>query len=403
MKLKMLKIKNFQSAKNLEVEFEESGVFRFKGPNNVGKSVILKAISTLMRNVSNHSYKEFLRDEEDTFEIIGTDFKGNRVHLSRGAVDFYTWSIDGVEGREDRTGGKVPITLEKYFNLYIEKEKTNECLNIRLPDDLLLYVNTTGGDNAMMFQKALGTEEYMVAIKQVDSRARELKKEIQLVGKYLVQEDEKLKEAESGLKQVENAVEEITRYEEVLKEERDRYLLLTDMEQETREFAQLTKEVGESQAALDQLNMDGIEEDIEQYEDLTKIYGLYEENLYLREQIKRNNEKLEQCGTDTIKVELELYKNIEEVVSVYEEVEKLENKLEETVVVNLDQENDLASEFEKLQKIEEVLELAKEIGALTKSAGEGSTLSEQKKQEIVDIEKEMGYCPMCENEFPHTH
>src|SRR5690625_719867 len=155
MKIRKLTVKNFQSIKEITVTFDENGIFRFTGLNNVGKSAILKAMTIVMRNISNNQYKEFLRDETNSFEITVWDFSDNWVRLSRGAVDFYEWSIDGKSGRMDRTQGKVPLEVQGYFNLYEENEKTKACLNVRLPREVLLFVDTTPGDNAMMFQKAL--------------------------------------------------------------------------------------------------------------------------------------------------------------------------------------------------------------------------------------------------------
>ena len=80
------------------------------------------------------------------------------VKLSRGSQDYYEWRIDGVYGREDKTNGKVPLTLQTYFGLYYEAEKTKRYLNITTSTDQLLFVETTGGDNYFLLQKVLSEE-----------------------------------------------------------------------------------------------------------------------------------------------------------------------------------------------------------------------------------------------------
>src|SRR5699024_5221978 len=216
MKIKSVEVINFQSIRKLKVEFDKKGVFRFKGLNNTGKSAFLKAITTLMRNVSNNNYKDFLRDGADTFQVKMKDFHGNWVKLSRGAEDFYEWEIGGRKDRVDKTKGKVPQELQKFFNLYVETEKTKECLNVRLPREVLLFIDTTAGDNAMMLQKALGTEEYMLGIKRVDRQGREINKEVKIIEKYLEKETEKLDGSKSELAVKKQKLEEIERYEVTL-------------------------------------------------------------------------------------------------------------------------------------------------------------------------------------------
>lgn len=403
LQIKKLRIKNFQSVKDIELEFDSKGVYRFSGPNNIGKSVILKAISTVMLNVSNRYYKEFIRDEEDTFEIRIEGFEGNWVYLSRGAVDFYAWSIGGVEGREDRTGGKVPLDVKKYFNLYVEDEKTNECLNIRLPDDLLLYVNTTAGDNAMMFQRALGTEDYMVGIKKVDKKARELNKEIKLVDKYLIQEHEKLNDAAAELQQVTNSVEEIERYEDVLIAERDRYLEISHMVDETIDFMRLSKETRESAKALEELSLDSIEEGLKKLQDIVTVYDLYEEYAVTNKKLKAEKEALEESSSDGLDSEIDTLTKLEGALDDYKEVEALESKLSKTVALDVEQEKDTQASIKVLEAVEGAIEIATEVAKITKSVRTGTEKVAELEEQIKELEAELGYCPTCGSEFPHEH
>jgi predicted ATP-dependent endonuclease of OLD family len=48
MKIREIRIKNFRSIKEEIIEFPESGILALVGPNNAGKSNILKAINNLL-------------------------------------------------------------------------------------------------------------------------------------------------------------------------------------------------------------------------------------------------------------------------------------------------------------------------------------------------------------------
>lgn len=402
LKIKHLRIKNFQSIKDIEFEFDEKGVNRFSGPNNIGKSVVLKAIATIMLNVSNRYYKEFIRDEEDTFEIRLEDFEGNWVHLSRGAVDFYAWSINGEEGREDRTDGKVPVVLKKYFNLYNEEEKTKECLNIRLPDDSLLFVNTTPGDNAMMFQKALGTEDYMLGIKLVDKKGNEIKKEIKLENKYLEKETEKLTEAESDLQKTIKDVEELERYETILKTHKNKYVKILDMEESTEEVMLLRKYVKENKTALEEFNLNEIKDGLKELSKLETVIDLAEEVRDKGELIKDKNKTLSSIKVKELNKNIDIYRRIVESIDVYEDVSKIKNKLSKVVKVNVNS-NDLQKDINLVSKINGVMEVVQNIKELTNKIKQGKDDYNKLNLEIKKIEKEMGHCPTCGTAFPHEH
>lgn len=402
MKIKHLRIKNFQSVTDIQLDFDEKGVIRFSGPNNVGKSVILKAISIVMLNVSNRNYKEFIRDDEDTFEIRLEDFDGNWVMLSRGAVDFYKWYIEGEEGQEDRTGGRVPLRVRDYFNLYVEDEKTNECMNIRLPDDTLLYVNTTPGDTAMMFQKALGTEDYLIGIKKVGKKSRELRKEQQLVEKYLVQENDKLKDAEVSLHEEEVKVDNIERYEDILKVENEKYKKILGMEEATVEYLTIRKEVKDNAKALKELSLDNIKEDLGFLKQITDFYEVSEEVTELEQRVKKDVRKMETCDVEKLEKDIERVNVINGALELYTEVEYLEEKLEKNTV-SVDGLGDLDKDLMTVSRIEQVLEVVKEMKDITRSKKTKENKVKGLKEELRAVEEELGYCPTCGSKFPHEH
>src|SRR5699024_176344 len=332
MKIKRIIVQNFQSIKDLEIVFDEKGVYRFKGLNNSGKSALLKAITFLMRNVSNHSYKNYIRDEEDTFQVSMDDFEGNYVILSRGAVDFYEWSINGEKGRMDKTGGKVPQEVKKFFNLYIEDEKTNECLNIRLPREVLLFIDTSFGDNAMMVQKALGTEDYMIGIKQVDKRGREIKKEVKILEKYKEKEEGKLEEVRVEFSELDSAVSEMERYENTLRQDYENFKDVKGLIEDTLEVSEKQRDLKEKKKLLDDMDFKGIKEDLDVLVLIEDVLKKASKEQGLKESIKGKKGILDNVDLGELKERIGLVDLVDvtmdkvRVVARHQKVIRLKNK-----------------------------------------------------------------------------
>lgn len=176
--LRRITLENVQSVASLTLDFDESGVYRLVGDNDVGKSAILRGIKALFHNVSRNAYKEYISDWADTFVVEGWFYDGGYVKLSRGANDFYEWSLPHSSEIVYKTDGKVPEILEEYFNLYIEKDKSKMNLNFNLQGDSLPFVDTSASDNYWLTQKALGTNNLLKASKLLKSDTKDINKSI---------------------------------------------------------------------------------------------------------------------------------------------------------------------------------------------------------------------------------
>lgn len=179
--LRKIRLQNVQSVSDLTLDFEKKGVYRLVGDNDIGKSAILRGINALFHNVSRSSYKEYISDWADTFIVEGWFYDGGYVKLSRGANDFYEWSIPSGSNTVMKTDGKVPLELQEYFNLYTEKDKSKITLNFNLQGDVLPFVDTSTSDNFWLSQKAFGTNILLNASKNLKSENNELGKGIKTV------------------------------------------------------------------------------------------------------------------------------------------------------------------------------------------------------------------------------
>lgn len=362
MRLKTLLIENFQSIKKLKLSFNEYGVFHLNGPNNIGKSAILKAIKILFTNVSNQQYKDFIRDGKTFFRVTMEDYDGNKVTLSRGSVDYYEWVIDGAKGRADKTGGKVPVIVEDYFNLYHEKEKTKEILNIRLPRSTMPFAETTPGDNYYILQKALGTEEYLLGIKKTEKEKRDVVKDISLIEKYEEEESRQLTDVNGKLARKKRELKEVSRYGEVLIAEYEVLGLINDVLSLRGEIEESNKVLKERRKAIQDIDMKGIEEEIQTIEAIENIENLGIEITKLSRQKKEIDNRLAGAEIEDIRGDIDGLSLMEDCLSEMQLVVKMSKEYNNTK--------------KRLEGIE---------------------------KEMDELREDMGLCPICGSDLSKVH
>ena len=82
MKISQIHIENFRSIKNLDLEFPESGILTLVGPNNAGKSNILRAINNILGEHwfrgENAEINDFYGKNKDNVIKIDIDFDNGR-------------------------------------------------------------------------------------------------------------------------------------------------------------------------------------------------------------------------------------------------------------------------------------------------------------------------------------
>lgn len=391
-RLKKLEIENFLSIADMTIEFTEQGVFHVDGNHNIGKSNIIKAINTLFRNVNNLKYTKYIRDNETTFVIRGTFYDGGVVTLSRGEEDYYEWDIPGNKGMSSsRTNGKVPPVLVKYFNLYIDNEKTKECLNIRLPRETLLYVDTTEGDNYHLIQQALGTSEFIQATRLAGQKKNDISKHIRKTEERLAQDESYIEGyiLDSNRKQTEYENAKV-RLEGIEKLYAD-YKLLSEVVVTTHKIGELTKgieELGTVEEVTTELPE--LKKEITELELLRSALLLRRNLLTLEEeQTQLEEEKGKVDISEELVTELKL---LEETVKLLEEKEKLDNELSE-IVVDVD-EATLEKDLAELQELVHYIQLMKELQSIKKNHEDAKQAHEQSEQELTDFMKENNFCPI---------
>lgn len=327
MKLKSFRVRNFLSAKDITLTFSESGVFHLYGANNIGKSVLVKSLRALFLNLSNNQYKEFLRDECDTFVIEAETWSGDFIKLSRGASDYYEWTIDGVSGRLDKTGGKIPVVVEKFVNMYTDTEKTKECLNIRLPRSVLPFVDTTAGENYYLLQKALGTEDYILSIKLADKKKRVARDQISTVMDYKVKEDAKLALLDGLVAEERVKLDRIEEYEQVLKAEYEVYTAIEDVVHLAQDVQRSMDEVKRAQGSLQNINLDELRDELSHIKEIESTLSLMVEMVHLNNEIKELKGTVDLYDGDKIRLALEESKVAGETLTLMIDTEEVEKEI----------------------------------------------------------------------------
>ena len=352
--MKKLRIKNFLAIKDATVEFDENGVYHIKGRNNVGKSALLKAINTLFNNVSQQEIKEFLRDGQSTFLLDSEMHDGSTVKLSRGATDYYAWNVNGVEGRLDKTKGKVPDALVRYYNLYTDTERTNECLNVRLPRDVLTFVDTSKMDSYYLVQKALRTEEYVLASQKVNAKKREITSSQKQIKEFITRDTKRITQTEAQL--VELKTQQALMEQEMATLEQEYTIFM-----EIQSIAQTAQQISECDAQIRAIT-NGI--DIERGEQL--------------------------------KQEIEEFELIQEVLNMLIEAGTRKNQIIQ-LRTEIDNASELRQMIQDLEEIVEMRQLTQNFVLSVNAVKEKKIEVEQAQKAHMDFMVENKFCPIVMN------
>lgn len=440
-----------QSIKEIDVEFNAQGLHWLRGSNDVGKSALQRAIIALLTNVSNMKYKDYIRDKCTYFTVTGYFFgtgafieDADFVKLSRGSQDYYEWRIDGVYGREDKTNGKVPLTLQTYFGLYYEAEKTKRYLNITTSTDQLLFVETTGGDNYFLLQKALGTENISEALKVAQSKKKEANNLIKFNQNYYDKEAEELEQHRQKLVDVSDTLEYLERFEKVLEKEKEELDFLREMIDSTNIYVPLALKVRAERTLLKENDTEEVTKEIEELrvmnealilgkevtnlevktkelnlltsEELAEV-DLLLEQLELINLVKKLNKDVEGLETKIkthevydegifmeVEEDLEMLTLMGTCQVMIEKVESLAEKkasiliVDEESLTELEQAQDLYSEI-KVMKL-----IAKDYLASNREYKKQKALVTDSEEELASVMDELGVCPLCGNAFSnHVH
>lgn len=404
--LRRIHIENVQSIVDLTLDFDETGVYRLVGDNDVGKSAILRAITALFTNVSRSNYKEYISDWADTFIVEGWFYDGGYVKLSRGAEDFYEWSIPNSSEKILKTDGKVPLELQKYFNLYSENDKSKLTLNFNLQGDVLPFVDTTASDNFWLTQKALGTNLLLKASKRMKLNNSDIDKEIKITNENIEYENEIAKKIDNEIRTDEEFIDKLSRNISVINEEQSEL-------EKIKEFKGLLDTVNSMKTRLQEIP---VVSDLEFHQLSTKSNELallkeYKNQLDSISLLKRNLE-INEVKSNQLR-DLEILQEKDSEIVLLNKYKKEKDhittlKTKYSTIMSSINALDLSTFSNKISEMNDLLKFKKEkeyINNLVKSKENTEVLVGNIEKEILELKTEEKICPVCGSDLLeiHTH
>jgi len=195
------KIKNFQSISNIDLVF--SGYTIIRGPNNSGKSAILRAINSILYNSFNvkkyprivgidskgnptkrkesseiYLSKKILENNEIVNKEIGLRYKSNKVSFIIENEEYYGKNLaaDRLQEKIEELGFKYINLKEFYKNFKGNLKDQTERIATTTQYDGLFIVGSKGNETEKIFNFLFNTENISKAIFKV-------KEDIELIGK----------------------------------------------------------------------------------------------------------------------------------------------------------------------------------------------------------------------------
>lgn len=395
-KLRKLRIKNFQTIEEITIVFEKSGAYHLIGDNNIGKSAILKAIATLFKNASRNIYKEYIRDDMEFFEVEGHMWDGSWLFLSRGLVDFYEYKlVTGQHGRLDKTDGKMPEEVVTYLNLYEDNEKTKQNLNLRLVDDLKLFVQTSEGDNYYLLQRALRTEEFLSALKLASKEKRELSGELKVTEQFYTNEKNKFNKIKEEYLNSTNDLERMQDLMKIINAEYESYLRIEDIISTYKEIGILTNELKEEeQFIISDKELKLMRKELNLLQKVEDLIVVFNELKTLADDYKSVKQQLTDINLDSLKQELKMLKKIEQLINLQEELDDLEGKLSSENIIIEEFNNTIKPEMTQYLAIVKVVKANKELSEMVKEYKQVDEEYKNADKDLGDFMRENKFCPI---------
>lgn len=404
--LRRIHIENVQSIADLTLDFEESGVYRLVGDNDVGKSAILRAINALFHNVSRSSYKEYISDWADTFVVEGWFYDGGYVKLSRGANDFYEWSIPSSGNIVMKTDGKVPPELEEYFNLYTEKDKSKLTLNFNLQGDILPFVDTSASDNFWLTQKALGTNVLLNASKMLKKENQDNQK---LVKNTIENIDYEVAISEKIANEIENdssVLDLLSDGINVINEEYEELEILYDALNKEQSFKTL-KENYENIPILSEQELSELYAQANDLNTIIKYRDYFVKVNNAKNSLRIIDDMLTKLNIEDLQKEINDFKFLKEVLEKEKYIDIMKDKLNSLTskIISDDEIINCGNEIKLIESLKEYKNKLIKNNDLKLNLKTVDSKILNIDDEILKLKEEEKICPLCGSDLlkAHTH
>lgn len=182
--LESIRIKNFQSHKDTEINFEP-GVNVIIGPSDSGKSAIIRAFKWLK---DNRPLGDAFRSHWGGDTSVRFSFADCDIERFKGSNDFYRlWSDQNKEPLEFTAfGTSVPDEIQEALNL--------TDLNVQNQMDSAFLISNNPGEVSRHFNKIARIDLIDISLKNVESQTRKLNQSITATEEEIERQKAELKQ-----------------------------------------------------------------------------------------------------------------------------------------------------------------------------------------------------------------
>jgi DNA repair protein SbcC/Rad50 len=199
--IEKIKLRNFQSHKNSEIEFGE-GLNVIVGSSDSGKSSILRALSLVCSNkpsgesMVSHWAKEDGKVKGDMEVVLEVD--GKEIIRRRGSsTNEYSFDGEVYKGM----GSNVPRPIEEKLNL--------DEINVQGQHDSVFLLSDSSGEIAKKLNRVVNLDKMDVAVSNVNKWKRDTEKEKKRIDSEYIEVHTKIED----LDWIDEAKKEIEEYE----------------------------------------------------------------------------------------------------------------------------------------------------------------------------------------------
>lgn len=364
MKIKKIQLKNWQSHKELTLNFVDE-INVITGLSNVGKSSIRRAIEWLCfnANISESDYRSEGTDETSVKVWLDNDFIIERIRSN--SINRYILSKEGCEDRVfDKFGSVVPEEIQQVIQVK-EIEIENEKLNLNIAEQLSLpfLLDKSATFRAKLFNKLTGNELLDKLFKEFNKENLRINREIKETEESITVQENQLVEYSKNYKILKDKLTSVKEQYSKLKEEIVIYENLKDLSEKLKTNKENQEFVNFKASQIKVISEDKIKELKLKAEELKKLQELSYE-------LEATNEAIEKLLFQKSKI-----------------------KIVDVNFEGLKEKNELLQNLEKInqQLVNNQQELNK-IGQLSHNIGQTSTELEK---ELKEVWEKNPTCPLC--------
>jgi len=313
-------IKNFQSIKHQTFEFE--GFCTIEGPNNTGKSAILRAINVLIFNEFKERYLrigskiseiklEYYENEKLIDKII-LKYKSKKIIYEIDGEEYLGKNLakEIIQSKMEKLGFKFIDIKKLYKNIKPELRAQMEKISFSSQFDNLFMIGKKSNDNEKIFNFLFNTEQLTLIIVELKEKIKEKTDEIKIIDKQIKLIDTEIQKLEKKLQ---------------FNQLKYKYLLLKECKKSKKELKKML-----SKKALLNKEKDKIEKNIENLKQRYFKYKLiksYQIHLLKNKEINFNLKKLTEAFLELSKKALKI-DNIKNAYQKYKKILEFKYKLE---------------------------------------------------------------------------